>query len=87
MMDKVNALFRVSMKTFELNSEEELHLVDELEEDVDRMRKEIIESHIRRLNEGTCSANNSPVLVNLVSNLERAADHMTFIAHARTLTE
>lgn len=87
MMDKVNALFKVSMKTFELNSEEELHLVDELEEDVDRMRKEIIESHIRRLNEGTCSANNSPVLVNLVSNLERAADHMTFIAHVRTLTE
>ncbi|MDD2575460.1 MAG: Na/Pi cotransporter family protein [Acholeplasmataceae bacterium] len=85
MMDRVNALFKVSMKAFETNSESDIHLVDEIEDEVDTLRKEIIDSHIQRLNEGLCSANNSPVLVNLVSNLERAADHMTFIAHSRNI--
>ena len=45
------------------------------------MRKQLIDGHIKRLNEGTCDPANSAVFINLVSNLERAGDHITFIAH------
>ncbi len=56
--------------------------VDRVENDVDTLRKRLIESHIERLNQGACSAASSGVFINLVSNLERLGDHLTYIAHS-----
>ena len=56
-------------------------LVDEKEESLDNMRRKLISDHIDRLNRGECKAASSSVYINLVSNLERAGDHMSFIAH------
>jgi phosphate:Na+ symporter len=54
---------------------------DEIENDIDALRTAMIDDHIKRLNEGTCSPNSSAVYINLVSNLERAGDHLNFIFH------
>ena len=56
--------------------------VDETEEEIDKARKQLITNHIRRLNEGKCQPASSGVFINLVGNLERAADHLTYIAHS-----
>lgn len=83
MFEVIEKLFIAMLDAFNSPSYEKLELVDELEEKVDELRRTIIESHIARLEEGVCSPDSSPVLINLVSNLERAADHMNFIAHAK----
>ncbi len=55
--------------------------VDETESIIDDMRKSLIDEHIERLNAGKCKPENSAVFINLVSNLERLGDHLTYIAH------
>ncbi|MBP5308716.1 MAG: Na/Pi cotransporter family protein [Clostridia bacterium] len=55
--------------------------VDEKEDRLDAFRKQLISDHIDRLNRGECKAASSSVYINLVSNLERAGDHLFFIAH------
>ncbi|MDE5896533.1 MAG: hypothetical protein K2H43_01820, partial [Clostridia bacterium] len=56
--------------------------VDALEDEIDKDKRAIVNTHILRLNEGKCQPENSNVFINLVGNLERAADHITFIAHS-----
>jgi len=55
--------------------------VDSAEEDIDAYRKRLIDSHIERLNAGECTPESSSVFINLISNLERLGDHLTYIAH------
>ena len=55
--------------------------VDKLENEIDRMRSNMINGHIERLEKGECSPQSSGVYINLVSNLERAGDHLEYIAH------
>lgn len=83
MFSVIEALFKVTLDVFMEPSIEKIDLADALEDQVDDLRKTIIDAHISRLEEGVCSPDSSPVLINLVSNLERAADHMHFIAHAK----
>ena len=51
-----------------------------LEDEIDAMRKRYVEEHIARLNRGECKPENSDVYINLVSNLERLGDHLSYIA-------
>ena len=55
---------------------------DAIEDTIDLMRKQMIDDHMDRLNKKECSPQNSGVYVNLVNNLERAADHMIYIAYS-----
>ena len=79
----IEELFAVTIEVFEAPTIAKLEMVDALEQQVDDFRKTIVDDHIIRLEEGVCSPDSSPILINLVSNLERAADHMNFIAHAK----
>lgn len=55
--------------------------IDRVEDEIDHMRKSLINHHIERLNAGTCKAESSGVFINMVSNLERLGDHLTYIAY------
>ncbi len=57
-----------------------LPVIASTEDEIDHMRKELIDGHIERLNQGTCRPESSSVFINLVSNLERLGDHLTYIA-------
>ena len=46
------------------------------------MRSKMMNDHIARLNSGECKAESSSIFINLVSNIERLADHITYIAHS-----
>ena len=55
--------------------------IDKLEDEMDNMRSKLVKDHINRLEKGECSLSSSSVFINLVSNLERAGDHLHLIAH------
>lgn len=56
--------------------------VEALEDKIDKLRSKMINDHIVRLERGDCRPSSSGVFINLVSNLERAGDHLDYIAHS-----
>ena len=56
---------------------------DALEDEIDTMRRDLVAEHITRLGQGKCRPENNTIFINLVCNLERAGDHLNFIAHSR----
>lgn len=61
--------------------------INRLEDQVDNCRSDLMEKHIERLNSGLCKSDNAAVFVNLISNIERAADHLTYIASRQSGNE
>ena len=53
--------------------------VDMYEDMVDDMRRNLIADHIERLKQGKCKPENNSIFINLVSNLERIGDHLSYI--------
>lgn len=82
MKNKINELYNQTDEIFLTKNLNKMHLADEIEEQIDQMRKDLIDDHFERLNRGECKPQNSGVFVNLVNNLERAADHMIYIAYS-----
>lgn len=82
MYQKIKNLYVLSLATFVYKDRSRLAEVDAQEDEIDKDRKRLVSTHIERLNEGKCQPQNSSVFINLVGNLERAADHITFIAHS-----
>lgn len=54
--------------------------IKQLENIIDSERSYMIDNHIKRLEQGKCQANSSGIYINLVSNLERAGDHIFYVA-------
>ena len=82
MKNKVNALYEKSDEVFLTKNIDKIKEADVIEEEIDLMRKQLIEDHMDRLKRNECSPQNSGVYVNLVNNMERAADHMVYIAYS-----
>ncbi len=82
MFENVRNLYTLSLAAFLSRDRNALGAVDRLEDEIDRERKDLLDRHIKRLNEGKCQPQNSSVFISLVGNLERAADHITYIAHS-----
>ena len=82
MKDKINELFLKTDEIFMSKDITKLPEADKIEDTIDTMRKQLIDDHMDRLKKKECSPQNSGVYVNLVNNLERAADHMIYIAYS-----
>ncbi len=78
---KINELHKLTKLVILENEVSLLEKVDNVEEEIDNMRKSLIEEHIERLNLGKTKPESSSIFINLVSNLERLGDHLTYIAH------
>ena len=82
MFDKIKKLYTASLAAFSERDFSELKDVDAIEDEIDNYRRALVNRHIKRLNEGLCQPQSASVFINLVGNLERAADHLTYIAHS-----
>lgn len=82
MLEKTNQLFAESLLAFNGTDIAATVRADELEDQIDSLKKHIVDGHIKRLNEGKCQPQSSSVLINLVGNMERAADHILNLSHA-----
>lgn len=81
MVEKIEELFTLTKKIIVERDTALLPQIDSTEDEIDAFRKRLIDSHIERLNTGECRPESSSVFINLVSNLERLGDHLTYIAH------
>jgi phosphate:Na+ symporter len=75
----VNAL-EVSIESFEKQDLKKAESIMAIEDRIDSLEKELRASHIRRLNNGGCSATVGAVFLDVISNFERIGDHATNIA-------
>ena len=80
--NKINLLYAKTDEVFLTKALDKLNEADSIEDEIDKMRKALIDDHFDRLNRNECKPQNSGVYVNLVNNLERAADHMIYIAYS-----
>ena len=81
MYEDLSEMYKLAAAIFETKNKDGFASLEIIENEVDSMRKVLIDEHIARLNAGACSPKNSAVFINLVSNLERAGDHINFFAH------
>lgn len=81
MYEDLSEMYKLAAAIFETKNKDGFSSLEKIENEVDSMRKVLIDEHIARLNAGACSPKNSAVFINLVSNLERAGDHINFFAH------
>lgn len=80
MMKLINSMFDESLEMFLTGSTIHMKEISDLENMVDQMERDLQTSHIRRLNEGKCSAQAGIYFSDIVSGLERVADHAINIA-------
>ncbi len=78
--DKVTALCQKSFLALKEDDPEEARQVLEREEAVDRLKEEMRQNHINRLNQGKCWPASGILYMEIISNLERIADHAANIA-------
>lgn len=78
----VSSLLETSMSMFESTryNQKAVDLVSETEQSVDDKTENYKSNHIDRLTEGKCNATVSTLFMELLTNLERIADHGTNIA-------
>lgn len=85
---KMSSLLEVQFKNIEEimleNNLKKIHDVKKVEDIIDNMRSTLINGHIKRLEEGKCKPQSSGIFINLISNLERAGDHLDYIADEMT---
>ena len=84
MLDMVNAIIRYAVEVFTDSDETHLEDVKRLEEAVDEKESELQEAHVKRLSRGECTPEAGMIFSDIVSGLERVADHATNIAFATT---
>lgn len=79
--DKLNQQFLIVSKLYQDSNNEFVKESDALENEIDNLRSLLIDDHIKRLEDGKCSPSSNSLFINLISNLERAGDHLNYIAH------
>lgn len=87
MIDMVNTLLRFSFEMFVKSTEEHVEDIRHLEEAIDEKEKELQKRHISRLSNNECTPEAGALFSEVVSGLERVADHATNIAFANTYYE
>lgn len=87
MIDMVNTLLRFSFEMFVKSTEEHVEDIRNLEEAIDEKEKELQQRHIDRLSNNECTPEAGAMFSDIVSGLERVADHATNIAFANSYFE
>lgn len=80
MKDKLNELYNMTKEAFLNLDASKLEEIGQVEDEIDTLRTNLINDHIKRLEEGNCKPQSSGIYINLISNLERAGDHIHYIA-------
>ena len=82
MLDKVNTIIRYSVEMFAEGKIEHMTAISVLEEEIDVMERNLQQAHIDRLTKNECTPDAGMLYSDVVSGLERVADHAVNIAFA-----
>lgn len=80
MMKLINKILQESVRMFVTGDTEHMQEISDLENTIDQMERSLQRTHVLRLNEGKCSAQAGIYFSDVVSGLERVADHAINIA-------
>ncbi len=86
MLELVNKIVQYAIDTFANGKEEYLSEVQRLEDAVDAKEKELQRNHVERLTRNECTPEAGMLFSDIISGLERVADHATNIAFFVTQT-
>lgn len=75
----VNEILEITVDAFESNSNHKAALIEPLEETIDDMVLLLRDRHTKRLKNGACSIGSGLVFMEVLTHLERAADHCSSI--------
>ncbi len=81
---KVMALLQQAIDVFQTRDRSQLNEVYQREEAIDDLEKALQQAHIDRLSVGQCTPRSGMLFSDLLSNLERVADHATNVAFSIT---
>ena len=80
MLDMVNEIFRLSTQMFKTGLDTNLDRIVDLEAHIDDMERKLQQNHVDRLTRNECTPEAGMIFSDIVSGLERVADHSTNIA-------
>ncbi len=80
MLNRVIKITNYSLDMFSNNSKEHLQEILDLENGIDQMERDLQDSHVQRLKKGQCRQEAGMLFSDIISGLERVADHATNIA-------
>ena len=80
MFHRVIKITNYSIDMFSNNSKEHLQEILDLENGIDQMERDLQEAHVERLKKGKCKQEAGMIFSDIISGLERVADHATNIA-------
>lgn len=80
MYDMTLYAFEAALEARELNSQAAAVRAENTEKKVDKLERELREKHIQRLSKGKCVLESGVIFLDILSNLERIADHADNIA-------
>ncbi|MCM1539572.1 MAG: Na/Pi cotransporter family protein [bacterium] len=87
MLDMVNTLVRFSVEMFTTGEEEHLEDILHLEDAIDEKERELQRLHVERLTRNECTPEAGMIFSDVISGLERVADHATNIAFSVLASE
>ncbi len=82
MMELINENVHLCIEVFAHHKEELLPRIEELEDKVDAMEKQVQQAHIDRLKRNECTPDAGMLFSDIVSGLERVSDHAVNIAYS-----
>lgn len=80
MMKLINQIMHESVEMFVTGDTVHMQEISDIEDTIDQMERSLQRAHVLRLNEGKCSAQAGIYFSDVVSGLERVADHAVNIA-------
>ena len=80
MLERVLTILRYSIDMFSHNNREHMEEILDLEEHIDEMERQYQQSHVDRLTKNECTPEAGMIFSDVISGLERVADHATNIA-------
>ena len=80
MYEKVNEMFELSLEIIETREKKNLKKVVMLEDEVDALKKVYGDHHIERLHKKICSIEGGMYFYDVITELERIADHLINVA-------
>ena len=87
MLDMVNDCYRYSVEMFAQGKEEHMQDIIDLENKIDIMERELQQAHVDRLTKNQCTPEAGMIFSDIISGLERIADHAVNIAFSISESE
>ena len=87
MLDLVNDCYRYSVEMFAHGKDEHMQDIIDLEDKIDNLEREFQQTHVERLKKNECTPDAGMIYSDILSGLERIADHAVNIAFSISESE